>query len=101
MTPTTPTSPTMPSPATSRFALMSNDPLPALDDDTVLTEPETRKRVRLSKATLIRMRQSPDLGGLPFIQLSPGRIGYLWGDVKTYILARRVTSYGDATSKAA
>jgi hypothetical protein len=61
-----------------------------LDDDAVLTEPETRKRVRLSKATLIRMRQRPDCGGLPFVQLSPGRIGYLWRDVKAYILARRV-----------
>jgi hypothetical protein len=87
----TPTTLTMPSPATSRFALMSNDAVPVLDDDTVLTEPEARKRLRLSKATMIRMRQSPDLGGLPFVRLSPKRIGYLWGDLKTYLEARRVT----------
>jgi hypothetical protein len=92
--------PTTPEPTTSRCALESNNAPPALDDNTVLTEPETRKRVRLSKATLIRVRQSPDLGGLPFIQLSPGRIGYLWGDVKAYILARRVTVAGERVEAA-
>jgi hypothetical protein len=83
--------PTTLEPTTSRYALVSNDAPPVLDDNSVLTEPETRKRVRLSKATLIRMRQSPDLGGLPFVRLSPGRIGYLWRDVKAYIEARRIT----------
>lgn len=59
-------------------------------NNVVLTEPEVRRSLRLSKATLIRMRQRPDRGGLPFVQLSAGRIGYLDSDVRAFLAARRV-----------
>jgi hypothetical protein len=36
------------------------------------------------------MRQQPDAGGLPFIQLSQGRIGYRLSDIEAYLTARRV-----------
>jgi hypothetical protein len=62
----------------------------AIQDDAVLTEPEARQLLRLSKITLLRMRQLDDRGGLPFVQLSPGRIGYFRRDVLAYLAARRV-----------
>jgi hypothetical protein len=58
--------------------------------DWVLTEREARTLLRLSRVTLLRMRQLPDKGGLPFVQLSSGRIGYLRSDVRSYLAARRV-----------
>ena len=61
------------------------------EDEFVLTVPEVRQLLRLSKITLLRMRQRDDRGGLPFVQLSPGRIGYLH-DVRAYLAARRVGS---------
>lgn len=65
-------------------------PMPALVDDLVLTEPEARQLLRVSKITLIRMRKLADKGGLPFVKLSPGRIGYLRRDIIDYLAARRV-----------
>jgi hypothetical protein len=44
----------------------------------------------VSVFTLLRMRQRPGADGLPFIQLSPKRIGYRLGDVRAYLKARRV-----------
>jgi len=58
--------------------------------DAVLTEPEARQLLRLSKITLLRMRQLSDRGGLPFIQLSQARIGYFRRDVLAYLSRRRV-----------
>lgn len=60
------------------------------EDYAVLTEAEVRQQLRISKITLLRMRQRDDRGGLPFVQLSPGRVGYLKADVQAYLLARRV-----------
>ena len=65
-------------------------PIPASVDDMVLTEPEARQLLRVSKITLIRMRKLADKGGLPFVKLSPGRIGYLRRDIITYLATRRV-----------
>jgi hypothetical protein len=64
-----------------------------LDDHkqfSVLTEQEARALLRLSKITLLRMRQLPDAGGLPFVQLSQSRIGYRLSDIDAYLAARRV-----------
>jgi hypothetical protein len=63
-----------------------------LDDYAVLTEPEVRRLTGLSKITLLRMRKRDDCGGLPYIQLSPGRIGYMRRDTCAYLIARRVGS---------
>jgi hypothetical protein len=62
------------------------------DDLCVLPESETRRLTGLSKFTLLRMRKLPDAGGLPFIRISAGRIGYLKRDLDAYLLARRVGS---------
>jgi hypothetical protein len=59
-------------------------------DDAVLTAADTARLLGVSKFTLLRMRQREDCDGLPFVQLSPGRIGYLRSDVRAYIAARRV-----------
>src|SRR3954468_13993193 len=65
----------------------------------VLTVADTARLLGVSKFTLLRMRKRKD--GLPFVRLSPGRIGYLRSDVHAYIAARRVGSlnpdegYGD------
>jgi hypothetical protein len=64
-------------------------------DNSVLTEPEARHLLRLSKITLIRMRKLANQGGLPFVQLSPGRIGYFRRDVIAYLAARRVGTLPD------
>jgi hypothetical protein len=70
------------------------------DDEVVLTEPEVRQLLRLSKITLLRMRQREDRGGLPFVQLSPGRIGYLRGDLRAFLAARRVGSLSNKQAAA-
>jgi hypothetical protein len=61
-----------------------------LDDDAVLPETEVRQILGLSRITLHRMRQRDDCGGLPYVRLSPGRLGYLRRDVRAFIVARRV-----------
>jgi hypothetical protein len=65
-------------------------PIPVSADDLVLTELEARQLLRVSKITLIRMRKLADKGGLPFVKLSPGRIGYLRRDIISYLATRRV-----------
>lgn len=62
------------------------------EDLHVLPEIEVRRLTGLSKFTLLRMRQSDGAGGLPFVRLSAGRIGYLRRDVHGYLLACRVGS---------
>lgn len=62
------------------------------NEAVVLTEREVRQLLRLSKITLLRMRQRDDRGGLPFVQLSPGCIGYLKCDVRAFLEARRVAA---------
>ena len=71
------------------------------EDYTVLTEAEVRQQLRLSKITLLRMRQRDDRGGLPFVQLSPGRIGYLRADVTAFLAARRVGAIAEPSAEAA
>jgi hypothetical protein len=68
---------------------------PATIEDQVLTEPEARQLLRLSKVTLIRMRKLADKGGLPFVRLSAGRIGYFRRDIVGYLAARRVGTLPD------
>lgn len=68
--------------------------------DAVLTEPEARQLLRLSKITMLRMRQLPDQGGLPFVRLSPGRIGYFQRDVHAYLATRRVGCLPDERADA-
>jgi hypothetical protein len=60
------------------------------DDDAVSTVAYTARLLGVSEITLLRMRQREDRGGLPFVQLSPGRIGYLRRDVRAFLEARRV-----------
>lgn len=60
------------------------------DDDRVLTAAETAVLLGVSEFTLLRKRQRPKADGLPFVQLSPNRIGYRLGDVRAFLLARRV-----------
>jgi len=62
------------------------------DTDFALSPSQVAHILGLNKITLIRMRQRPDQGGLPFVQLSPGRIGYMRSDVQAYIAMRRVGS---------
>jgi hypothetical protein len=66
-------------------------PPPWIDDnDRVLTVDETIALLGVSKFTLLRMRRRLDVGGLAFVQLSPKRIGYRLGDIRSYLQARRV-----------
>ncbi len=62
------------------------------DNDRVLTADETTALLGLSTFTLLRMRQRPNAGGLPFVRLSPKRIGYRLSDIRSYLQARRVGS---------
>jgi hypothetical protein len=66
------------------------DELTAIEADTVLDAPTTAKQIGMSPHTLWRMRQRSDAGGLPWVQLSAGRIGYRLGDIRRYLLSRRV-----------
>ncbi len=61
-------------------------------DDAVLTAAETAALLGVSKFTLLRMRQRPDADGLPFVKLSPHRIGYVRSDVRAFLASRRVGS---------
>lgn len=60
------------------------------DDDVVDPPKAVERQTGLSKHTLIRMRQRPGAGGLPFVRLTTKRIGYRRGDVRAFIAARRV-----------
>ncbi len=71
------------------------------EDDLVLTAAETAQLLSVSTFTLLRMRQRDDTGGLPFVQLSPGRIGYSRRDVRAYVAARRVGSLPNSNAEAA
>ena len=44
----------------------------------------------LSVITLKRMRRRADCGGLPWVRLSAGRVGYMESDIENYLTARRV-----------
>jgi antitoxin component of RelBE/YafQ-DinJ toxin-antitoxin module len=61
-----------------------------IDDDIINDAPTVAKQLGVSKATLIRMRQRQDAGGLPFVKLSAKRIGYRRADVRAFLVARRV-----------
>ena len=63
------------------------------DDGWSVDSPKTMaKSLNLSPATLGRMRQEPDCGGLPYVKLSANRIGYLRRDWRAFLAARRVGS---------
>ena len=53
-----------------------NNPTNSIED-AVLTATDTARMLGVSKFTLLRMRQRPAAGGLPFVKLSPNRIGYV------------------------
>jgi hypothetical protein len=57
-----------------------------------MTVAETASLLGLSSFTLLRMRQRPEADGLPFVKLSPNRLGYRLGDVRSFLAARRVGS---------
>jgi predicted DNA-binding transcriptional regulator AlpA len=80
--------------------MTSNTPKITLDGDGVLTATEVSSLLGLSKFTLLRMRQRGARSGLPYVQLSPGRIGYLRSDVRAYLAARRVTTTDELTEAA-
>lgn len=49
----------------------------ASDDDLcVMTSDEVARLLGFCKHTMIRLRQQPDCGGLPYIQLSAARVRY-------------------------
>ena len=60
------------------------------DEHAVLTAVDTASLLGVSKITLLRMRQQPNAGGLPYVQLSTNRIGYVRRDVLAFLAARRV-----------
>jgi hypothetical protein len=62
------------------------------DNERVLTVDETAGLLGVSTFTLLRMRQRPNADGLPFVQLSPKRIGYRLCDIRSYLQACRVGS---------
>jgi len=66
------------------------------NDEGVLTVAETARLLSVSKFTLLRMRQRGGCDGLPFVQLSPGRIGYLRRDVRDFLAARRIGTLPEA-----
>lgn len=60
------------------------------NEDGVLTAAETARLLGVSKFTLLRMRQRPDADGLPYVKLSPHRLGYMRRDVLAFLAARRI-----------
>jgi hypothetical protein len=73
-------------------------------EDEILTAAATAKLLGLSIFTLLRKRQEPDGGDLPWVRLSERRIGYRRGDVRHYQLARRrgaLPEHADANTDAA
>jgi predicted DNA-binding transcriptional regulator AlpA len=71
-----------------------NDTTPSV----VLTPPQVASLLGMHKHTLWRMRNAPEAGGLPFVKLSPQRIGYIRDDVLAYLAARRVGKLPEAAS---
>jgi predicted DNA-binding transcriptional regulator YafY len=61
-----------------------------LDEDACLSAAETAQLLGVDKITLLRMRQLEDCGGLPWVRVSPGRIGYMRRDIRAYLASRRV-----------
>lgn len=61
-----------------------------LDEDACLSTGETAQLLGVDRITLLRMRQLDDCGGLPWVRVSPGRIGYMRRDIRAYLAARRV-----------
>jgi hypothetical protein len=61
-------------------------------ENRVLTVAETAELLGVSVFTLLRKRQRPNADGLPFVQLSPKRIGYRVSDIMAFLNARRVGS---------
>jgi len=71
-------------------------------EPAVLTEAETAHLLGVSRFTLLRKRQEPDAGGLPFVKLSAHRIGYMRSDIMAFLAARRVgTVAGSITEQSA
>lgn len=60
------------------------------DGDVVQTISETAQQLGVTKPTLWRWRRRADRNGLPYVQLSESRVGYLRRDVRAFLVARRV-----------
>ena len=69
--------------------------------DVILTADTVAQMLGLHRHTLMRMRAQPDAGGLPFVAISPRRLGYRLGDVQAYLAARRVGRLPSTTAVAA
>jgi hypothetical protein len=91
-----PTSEITPPRISSRPAAPRGPPPWVDDNDRILTVGEVIGMLGVSVFTLLRMRQRPNADGLPYIQLSPKRIGYRLGDVRAYLRARRVGALTEA-----
>ena len=65
-------------------------------EDAVLTAAEAARMLGVSEFTLLRMRQRPNADGLPYVKLSPKRIGYIRRDLLAFLAARRVGVLPDA-----
>ena len=72
-----------------------NNPTNSIED-AVLTATDTARMLGVSKFTLMRMRKRPAADGLPFVKLSPNRIGYVRRDILAFIAARRVGTLQEA-----
>lgn len=70
--------------------------IPPDTENAVLTAAETASLLGVSKFTLLRMRQRTAADGLPFVKLSPNRIGYVRRDVLAFLAARRVGALSEA-----
>jgi hypothetical protein len=69
--------------------------------EAVLSTREVSQALGLSTITVKRMRKLADCGGLPFVKLSTGRIGYLRRDIISYLATRRVgTLPGEPSAQA-
>lgn len=66
------------------------------NEHLVMSATEVALMLGISQITLLRMRQRPSACGLPFVQLSQHRIGYLRADVLAYLAARRVGALPEA-----
>jgi hypothetical protein len=69
---------------------MSSPAVTAKGYDPILTTKEAAARLRKHPITLWKWRQLPDYGGLPFIRISSGSIGYRTSAVEALLNARTV-----------
>ena len=78
---------------TTRDTLLGSTSVPKEyrdDPDRIVSADDAAKILGVHPHTLLRMCQSPDAGGLPWVKISAQRIGYRLGDIRSFIAARRV-----------